>query len=184
MSDSLAPCYREILASVGEDPEREGLLKTPERAANSFRFLTSGYQIDTANLIRDSLFKSDASDLVVVQDIDLYSLCEHHLLPFIGKAHVGYVPDGNIIGLSKVARIVEAFSRRLQVQEQLAAQIADEIMEHASVAGVGVVIEATHLCMTMRGVQQSNAVMKTNTVRGSLQTSPELRTEFLSLIRS
>src|SRR6187200_65935 len=146
--------FRNLLESVGEDPERQGLLKTPSRAARAFDFLTNGYRQSLDALVNEAIFDSDASEIVLVKDIELYSMCEHHLLPFVGKAHVAYIPNGKVIGLSKVARIVDVFARRLQIQEQLTTQIADALMTTLHPGGVGVVIEAKHLCMMMRGVEK------------------------------
>ena len=183
MNDSLVACFEGVLRGIGEDVQREGLADTPSRAAASLEFLTSGYQVDVASLLQSSLFDSSSSDLIVVQNIEVYSLCEHHLLPFFGRAHVAYVPDGKILGLSKVARLVEAYARRLQVQETLGQQVVDAIMEHTSAAGAGIVIEATHLCMAMRGVQQRSAVMKTSAMRGILEEDARVRNDFNCLIK-
>jgi GTP cyclohydrolase I len=174
--------YRNLLLSVGENPDRDGLRKTPERAARAFQFLTKGYQEDIAALINNAMFESDTTEMVIVKNIELYSMCEHHLLPFIGKCHVGYIPNGKVIGLSKIARVVDAFARRLQIQENLTRQIADTIMTHTKAYGVGVVIEAQHLCMMMRGVEKQNSVMTTSCVLGELHSDPETRSEFLHLI--
>ena len=190
---SLRPCgaaklagmersFRDLLESVGEDPERQGLVKTPNRAARAFEFLTNGYRQSLENIVNDAIFDSDASEIVLVKDIELYSMCEHHLLPFIGKAHVAYIPDGKVIGLSKVARIVDVFARRLQIQENLTMQIADALMKTLHPEGVAVVIEAKHLCMMMRGVEKQNSVMKTSCLLGSFKEDARTRGEFLSLL--
>lgn len=178
----LEELYRHLLEKIGEDPDREGLRDTPGRAARAMQFLTRGYRENIDELINNALFESDVSELVVVKNIELYSLCEHHLLPFIGKAHVGYIPNGKVIGLSKVARLVDAFARRLQIQENLTRQIAHTIMEKTNSLGVGVVIEAQHLCMMMRGVEKQNSIMTTSCVLGELHDDPETRSEFLHLI--
>ncbi|MGI8889602.1 MAG: GTP cyclohydrolase I FolE [Chthoniobacterales bacterium] len=175
--------FGELLDAVGEDRDRQGLAKTPGRAARSFEFLTAGYRQTVDEVVNDAIFDSDASEIVMVKDIELYSMCEHHLLPFIGKAHVAYIPNGKVIGLSKVARIVDVFARRLQIQEQLTTQIADAIMESLHPLGVAVVIEAKHLCMMMRGVQKQNSVMKTSCLLGSFKDDPRTRSEFLSLLQ-
>ena len=181
--ESLQTSFREILEAVGENPEREGLLKTPLRAAKAFEFLTNGYRQDLDEIVNQAIFTSDASEIILVKDIELYSMCEHHLLPFIGKAHVAYIPNGKVLGLSKVARIVDVFARRLQIQEQLTTQIADAIMQALHPAGVAVVIEAKHLCMMMRGVEKQNSVMTTSCLLGSFKEDARTRTEFLSLLR-
>lgn len=174
--------YKALLKKIGEDCERPGLKRTPERAANSMRFLTRGYQQQLKDVINGALFPSDATEMVVVQDIELYSLCEHHLLPFIGKCHVGYMPNGSVLGLSKVARIVDMYARRLQIQESLTQKIAHAIMDTTHSGGVGVIIEARHLCMMMRGVEKQNSVMKTSCMLGSFETQHATRQEFLSLL--
>jgi GTP cyclohydrolase I len=173
---------RQLLAGLGEDPAREGLLETPRRVEKSLQFLTSGYTTDIDAVINGALFTVEYNEMVIVRDIDLYSLCEHHLLPFFGKAHVAYIPDGKVIGLSKVPRIVDAFARRLQVQERLTSQIADTIEEKIRPLGVAVVIEATHLCMAMRGVQKQNSVTVTSAMRGVFHKDSRTRAEFLELI--
>ena len=175
--------FGELLDAIGEERDREGLLKTPGRAARSFEFLTQGYRQTVEEVVNDAIFSSDASEIVMVKDIELYSMCEHHLLPFIGRAHVAYIPDGKVIGLSKIARIVDVFARRLQIQEQLTTQIADALMESLHPTGVAVVIEAKHLCMMMRGVEKQNSVMKTSCLRGVFKDDARTRTEFLSLLK-
>ncbi len=175
--------YEEILKKVGEDLEREGLLKTPQRAAEALRFLTRGYNMDIKNVINGALFESDNDEMIIVKDIELYSLCEHHLLPFFGKCHVGYLPKGKIVGLSKVSRIVDMFARRLQVQENLTKQIAETIMEQTGAIGVGVVIEAQHLCTMMRGVEKQNSKMITSCMLGAFRNDSSTRAEFLNLIK-
>jgi GTP cyclohydrolase I len=174
--------FRELLEAVGEDPQRQGLLKTPNRAARAFEFLTNGYRQTLDEIINDAIFDSEASEIVLVKDIELYSMCEHHLLPFIGKAHVAYIPSGKVVGLSKVARIVDMFARRLQIQENLTIQIADALMKTLHPTGVAVVIEAKHLCMMMRGVEKQNSVMKTSCLLGSFKEDARTRGEFLSLL--
>jgi len=173
---------RQLLGGLGEDPTREGLLGTPQRVEQSLRFLTSGYDVDIDEIINGALFTVPYNEMVIVRDIDLYSLCEHHLLPFFGKCHVAYIPDGKVIGLSKVPRIVDAFSRRLQVQERLTSQVADTIEEKIRPLGVAVVIEATHLCMAMRGVEKQNSVTVTSAMRGVFHRDSRTRAEFLELI--
>ena len=174
---------RDMLAALGEDPEREGLRSTPRRVSESLRFLTSGYGVDLQKLVNGAIFDGPADEMVVVRDIELYSLCEHHLLPFFGKCHVGYLPRGRILGLSKVPRIVDAFAHRLQVQERLTMQIAEAIMETVKPLGVGVVIEANHLCMMMRGVQKQNSRAVTSCMLGGFKKDERTRAEFLSFIK-
>ncbi len=175
---------REILRRLGEDPNRDGLLKTPERIAKSMAFLTKGYQEDPNDILRGALFDVDYDEMVIVKDIEFYSLCEHHMLPFFGKAHVAYVPNGKVIGLSKIARLVEVFGRRLQVQERLTRQVAEAIDEAIHPQGVAVVIEAQHLCMMMRGVEKQHSHTSTSAMLGVFKEQPQTRMEFLSLIRS
>jgi len=175
--------YKEIIKSVGEDVNRAGLKDTPKRAASAFTYLTDGYKEDVDKVINKALFPSDNDEMIIVKDIELYSLCEHHLLPFFGKCHVGYLPDGKIIGLSKVARVVDIFARRLQVQENLTKQIAETLLEHIGAKGIAVVIEAKHLCMMMRGVEKQNSIMKTSCMLGDFRTQGSTRSEFLSLIK-
>lgn len=172
---------REILAAIGEDPEREGLRKTPQRVELSLRYLTKGYDQSVRDAIGDALFEESHESMIMVRDIDLYSLCEHHLLPFFGRAHVAYVPNGRIVGLSKVARVVDVFARRLQVQERLTDQIADAFMEVLHPQGVGVVIEAAHFCMMMRGVEKQNSRTVTSALRGIFRDDQRTRDEFLRL---
>jgi len=172
-----------IIEGIGEDLNRPGLVDTPERAAKAFQFLTKGYEQNLDEVVNGALFPSDSSEMIMVQDIELYSLCEHHMLPFIGKAHVAYIPTGHVLGLSKVARIVDMFARRLQIQEQLTVQIAESIQEITGASGVGVIIEARHMCMMMRGVEKQNSVMKTSAMLGSFRSNQATRTEFLSLLR-
>ena len=174
--------FGELLDAIGEDRQRQGLLKTPSRAARSFEFLTQGYRQCVEDVVNGAIFDSDASEIVMVKDIELYSMCEHHLLPFIGRAHVAYIPDGKVIGLSKVARIVDVFARRLQIQEQLTTQVADALMQSLHPVGVAVVIEAKHLCMMMRGVEKQNSVMKTSCLLGSFKEDARTRGEFLALL--
>ena len=174
---------KQLLQAMGEDVTREGLRETPQRAAKAFEYLTQGYQKNIAEVINNAIFESDDDEMVIVKDIELYSLCEHHLLPFFGKCHVGYLPKGKIIGLSKVARIVDVFARRLQVQENLTKQIAETLMKCTSAKGVGVVIEAKHLCMMMRGVEKQNSVMTTSCMLGAFRSEISTRAEFLSLIK-
>lgn len=179
----IAGHYREILRLLGEDPEREGLMKTPERVAKALQFMTQGYGQDGGEILKAALFREDYSQMVLVKDIDLYSTCEHHIMPFIGKCHVAYVPDGTITGLSKIARVVETFARRLQVQERLTMQIRDCIEETLKPLGVAVVIEASHTCMTLRGVQKVNAVTTTSAFSGVFLKDERTRNEFLNLIK-
>lgn len=180
---SMEQSFFGLLDAVGEDTQREGLRKTPERAARAFEFLTAGYRQTLDDVVNGAIFHSEASEIVLVKDIELYSMCEHHLLPFIGRVHVAYIPNGKVIGLSKVARIVEVFARRLQIQENLTMQIADALMKTLHPAGVGVVVEAKHLCMMMRGVEKQNSIMKTSCLLGSFKEDARTRSEFLSLLR-
>ncbi|MGV8921421.1 MAG: GTP cyclohydrolase I FolE [Pseudomonas sp.] len=182
MNSSLPEHYREILIGLGENPEREGLLDTPKRAAKAMQYLCNGYATSLEEVINGALFESQNDEMVVVRDIELYSLCEHHMLPFIGKAHVAYIPTGRVLGLSKVARVVDMFARRLQIQENLTKQIADAIQHTTDAAGVAVVIEARHMCMMMRGVEKQNSVMTTSVMRGAFRESSTTRLEFLQLI--
>ena len=179
---SLERSFVEVLEAVGEDPQREGLLKTPGRAARAFEFLTGGYRQSLNEVVNGAIFNSEASEIVLVKDIELYSMCEHHLLPFIGKAHVAYIPGGKVIGLSKVARIVDMFARRFQIQENLTTQIADALMHTLDPLGVGIVVEAKHLCMMMRGVEKQNSIMTTSCLLGSFKEDARTRSEFLSLL--
>ncbi len=179
---NVADMIRNILLEFGEDPQRDGLLKTPERVARSLQELTSGYAIDIDHLINEALFDVPYSEMVIVKDIDFYSLCEHHLLPFFGKCHVAYVPDGKVIGLSKIPRVVEAFSRRLQVQERLTSEIAEIILRKIQPLGVGVVMEARHLCMEMRGAQSKNSPTVTSAMIGVFQKDSRTREEFLGFV--
>ena len=172
---------RDVLAALGEDTGRDGLVKTPERVEASLRFLTQGYHMSVADVIGDAVFAETHQSMIMVRDIELYSLCEHHLLPFFGRAHVAYIPNGKILGLSKVARIVDLFARRLQVQERLTDQIADAVMDVLAPSGVGVVIEAAHFCMMMRGVQKQNSKTITSALRGVFRDDPKTRDEFLRL---
>ncbi len=183
VTSAIALHVREILGLLGEDPDRDGLLKTPERVAKSLQFLTQGYSQDGEVIVRSALFDEKYRQMVLVKDIELYSMCEHHMLPFIGKAHVAYIPDGKITGLSKVARVVETYARRLQVQERLTVQIRDAIHNALHPLGVAVVIEAMHTCMQIRGVEKSNALTTTSAFSGAFLTSSRTRNEFLSLIK-
>ncbi|MCR4964699.1 MAG: GTP cyclohydrolase I FolE [Bacteroidales bacterium] len=179
---ALADSYRNILLHIGEDPTREGLIKTPMRAAMSIDFLTHGYRQDPKRILESALFHEDYKQIVVVKDIEIYSLCEHHLLPFFGKAHVGYIPNGTIVGLSKIPRVVECFARRLQLQERLTTQIKDCLQEVLNPMGVAVVIEAQHLCMCMRGIQKQNSVTTTSEFTGAFLKNENTRQEFMHLI--
>lgn len=174
----------DIIEALGDDPNRSGLQKTPKRAIEALRFLTQGYQENLTTLINGALYESHMDEMIIVKDIELYSLCEHHLLPFIGKAHVAYVPNGKVLGLSKIARIVDMFAKRLQIQENLTHQIAQCILEVTEAKGVAVVVEAQHLCMMMRGVQKQNSSMTTSMMLGLFRRNERTRTEFLNLIRS
>jgi len=181
--DRIAQAFRELLRGIGEDLNREGLRRTPDRAARALEFLTQGYRQDLDEILNDAIFDSAASEIILVKDIELYSMCEHHLLPFIGRAHVAYIPNGKVIGLSKVARIVDVFARRLQIQENLTTQIAESLMGCLEPGGVAVVVEAKHLCMMMRGVEKQNSVMKTSCLLGSFKDDARTRSEFLSLLK-
>jgi GTP cyclohydrolase I len=180
--ETLEEAYRNLLEAIGEDPERQGLRRTPIRAARALEFMTQGYRQNLEQIVNDAIFDSDASEIILVKDIELYSLCEHHLLPFIGRAHVAYIPNGKVIGLSKVARIVDVFARRLQIQENLTTQIAESLMTCLDPSGVAVVVEAKHLCMMMRGVEKQNSVMKTSCLLGSFKEDARTRSEFLALL--
>ncbi|QLE03014.1 GTP cyclohydrolase I FolE [Galbibacter sp. BG1] len=183
VTDSVKNSYQEIIKNLGENPDREGLLKTPERAAKAMQFLTQGYGQDAAEILKSAMFAEDYNEMVIVKDIELYSLCEHHLLPFFGKAHIAYIPNGHIVGLSKLPRVVDVFARRLQVQERLTHDILECINSTLKPQGVAVVIEASHMCMMMRGVQKQNSVTTTSGFRGQFEKI-ETRNEFLKLISS
>jgi len=183
VTNGLTEVYRETLSLLGEDPQREGLIKTPERVAKAMQFLTQGYQLDAKVILDSAKFHEDVSEMIVVKDIEIYSMCEHHLLPFFGKAHIAYIPNGWITGLSKLARVVDVYARRMQVQERLTTQILDAIKESLNPLGVAVVIEAAHLCMMMRGVQKQNSVTTTSAFWGEFEKS-ETRSEFTKLISS
>ncbi|MFZ5531136.1 MAG: GTP cyclohydrolase I FolE [Pseudomonadota bacterium] len=174
--------FARIIEAIGEDPARPGLADTPKRAAKAFEFLTRGYQQSLAEIVNNAIFPSDTDAMVVVSNIELYSLCEHHLLPFIGHAHVAYLPNQKVLGLSKVARIVDMYARRLQIQENLTRQIADAVQEVTDAVGVGVIVEARHMCMMMRGVEKQNSVMKTSVMLGAFRSSAQTRNEFLALL--
>ena len=175
--------WAKIIEAVGEDLNRPGLADTPKRAAKAFEFLTRGYNQSVDEVVNNALFPSDSSEMILVQDVELYSLCEHHLLPFIGKCHVAYIPTGKVLGLSKVARIVDLYARRLQIQESLTTQVAETIMKVTDAEGVGVIIEAQHMCMMMRGVEKQNSVMKTSAMLGCFRSEQKTREEFLSLLQ-
>ena len=178
----LEDLVKQTLIELGEDPEREGLLKTPERVARSLKFLTRGYQQDIDEVIHGAIFTQDCDDMVIVKDIEFYSLCEHHMLPFFGKCHIGYIPKGRVFGVSKLARLVDVFARRLQIQERMTQQIAQQIFEIIEPEGVGVIVEAQHLCMRMRGVEKQNSQMVTSSMLGSFRKETATRMEFLSLV--
>ena len=181
---SISDHIGEVLRGIGEDPEREGLLKTPERVEKALKFLTQGYTQDPKTLLNGAMFTVSYDEMVIIKDIDVFSLCEHHLLPFYGKAHVAYLPAGKVVGLSKIPRLVDMFARRLQVQERLTVQIAEAIQEHVQPRGVGVVVEAMHFCMMMRGVQKQNSVAVTSCMRGAFRDQLMTREEFLALIKN
>lgn len=183
MDNKLEGLYRQLMEGVGEDPSREGLVKTPARAARALQYLTRGYQQSVDEVVNNAIFESDNDQMILVKDIELYSLCEHHLLPFIGKCHVAYIPTGKVIGLSKIARIVDMFAARLQIQENLTKQIADTVMHAIQPAGVGVIIEAQHLCMMMRGVEKQNSKMTTSMMLGTFRDHDRTRSEFLRLVK-
>ncbi len=182
--ERIAASVSSTLAAIGEDPDREGLLKTPERVAKAQLFLTQGYQQDASEILRSAVFAETYDEMILVRDIELYSMCEHHMVPFFGKAHVAYIPDGHIVGLSKIPRVVDVFARRLQVQERLTLQIRNAIEEALKPQGVAVVIEATHLCMVMRGVQKQHSVTTTSSMSGPFLENTHTRAEFMRLIRS
>jgi GTP cyclohydrolase IA len=182
-SVSTQDLYREMLARIGEDPTRDGLLRTPERMEKSMAFLTRGYTMDVTTVLHDALFDVDYDEMVIVKDIEFFSMCEHHLLPFFGKAHIAYVPNGKVIGLSKIPRLVDVFARRLQVQERLTRQVGDAITEAINPQGVAVILEAQHLCMMMRGVEKQHSSTVTSAMLGVFKTQLQTRNEFLSLVR-
>ena len=181
--EKVSSLIKELLIELGENPEREGLLRTPLRVAKAYEFLTHGYRTDINEVINGAVFEEDHNEMVVVRDIDMYSMCEHHMIPFYGKVHVAYIPNGKVIGLSKIPRIVEVYARRLQIQERLTKQIADTLMDVLQPEGVGVVIEAYHMCMMMRGVQKQNSFTVTSAMRGVFMEDIKTRNEFLGLIR-
>ncbi len=181
---AIEKAVKTILINIGEDPQREGLLKTPHRVAKSFEFLTKGYKQDPKEILQSALFTTTNDEMVLVRDIEFYSLCEHHLLPIIGKAHVAYIPDGKVVGLSKIPRVVEVFARRLQIQEQLTEQIADAINDTIKPKGVGVVLQARHMCMEMRGVEKINSVTISSALRGLFKSDLRTRNEFFNLINA
>jgi len=183
MSDKLVENYSNILKELGEDINRDGLKDTPARAAKAMQFLTRGYEQSLDDVVNGAIFESDNDEMVIVKDIELYSLCEHHILPFIGKCHVAYLPTGKVIGLSKIARIVDMFARRLQIQENMTKQIAEAIMQVTGASGVGVIVEARHMCMMMRGVEKQNSSMITSVMLGAFRQKPATRAEFLNLVR-
>ena len=180
----LEDLVKQTLIEIGEDPDREGLIKTPERVAKSLKFLTRGYTQDINKVINGAIFTQDCDDMVIVKDIEFYSLCEHHMLPFFGKCHIGYIPKGKVFGVSKLARLVDVFARRLQIQERMTQQIAQQIFEIIEPEGVGVIVEAQHLCMRMRGVEKQNSQMVTSSMLGSFRKETATRMEFLSLINA
>lgn len=184
ITNDLAKHYKEVLSKIGEDPEREGLLRTPERMAKAMQFLTHGYDINPDDLMKQAIFHEEYSEMVIVKDIEVYSMCEHHMLPFFGKAHVAYIPDGKIVGLSKVPRVVDAYSRRLQVQERLTIEIRDCIQRTLNPKGVAVVIECSHMCMQMRGVQKQNSVTTTSAFTGLFMNNDATRKEFINLVQA
>jgi GTP cyclohydrolase I len=183
-NSNLQDLYAAVLSELGEDPNREGLLKTPERVAKAMQFLTNGYQLKPDEILESAIFHEDYSEMVIVKDIEVYSMCEHHMLPFFGKAHVAYIPDGKIVGLSKIPRVVDAFARRLQVQERLTLEIRDAIQRTLAPKGVAVVIECAHMCMQMRGVQKQNSVTTTSAFTGIFMTNDATRREFINLVQA
>lgn len=178
----LESLYTDLLKEIGEDPHREGLLKTPERAARAFQFLTAGYQQSVDEVVNEALFSSDIDEMVLLKNIELYSMCEHHLLPFVGQCHIAYLPNGKVLGISKIARLVNVFARRLQIQENLTKQIADTLLAVTGAYGVGVIIEAQHFCMMMRGVEKQNSVLTTSVMLGEFRNNAQTRSEFLNLL--
>jgi GTP cyclohydrolase I len=178
----VAELVKELLKEIGEDPSREGLLKTPERVADAWAYLTEGYHMDLETVINDAVFKAEANNMIIARDIEVYSMCEHHMLPFFGRCHIGYISQEKVLGVSKLARIADLFGRRLQIQERLTGQIARAVSDTVGAEGVGVVMECQHLCMMMRGVGKQNSVMTTSTVLGSFHNDPATRSEFLRLI--
>ena len=184
ITNDLAKHYKEVLSQIGEDPDREGLLRTPERMAKAMQYLTHGYDINPDDLMKQAIFHEEYSEMVIVKDIEVYSMCEHHMLPFFGKAHVAYIPDGKIVGLSKVPRVVDAYSRRLQVQERLTIEIRDCIQRTLNPKGVAVVIECSHMCMQMRGVQKQNSVTTTSAFTGLFMNNDATRKEFINLVQA
>jgi GTP cyclohydrolase I len=178
----IASLVRQLLTEIGEDPQREGLQKTPERVAAAYEFLTSGYRTDPERLLNGAVFTQETNSMVIVKDIEVYSMCEHHMLPFFGRCHIGYIPSGRVFGVSKLARLVDMYARRLQLQERLTEQISQQVMELVGARGVGVMIEARHLCMMMRGVEKQNSVMITSSVLGTFRESTATREEFLGLV--
>lgn len=180
--DRVAGLVKQLLKELGEDPDRKGLLKTPKRVAESLEFLTSGYKTDLRTVINRAVFESHANNMIIIRDIEIYSLCEHHLLPFFGRCHIGYIANSKVLGASKLARIMDCFARRLQIQERLTAEVARAVRESVNAEGVGVVMECRHLCMMMRGVQKQNSIMTTSSVLGNFHNDAATRTEFLSLI--
>lgn len=184
VTNKLSKVYKTVLAELGEDPEREGLLKTPERVAKALQFVTQGYDIEPAEILKSALFHEEYSEMVIVKDIEVYSMCEHHMLPFFGKAHVAYIPNGTIVGLSKIPRVVDAYARRLQVQERLTIEIRDCIQETLNPKGVAVVLECAHMCMQMRGVQKQNSFTTSSAFTGLFLSNDATRKEFISLIKA
>ncbi|MBR0055993.1 MAG: GTP cyclohydrolase I FolE [Kiritimatiellae bacterium] len=182
-TQKIAPLVRELLAAIGEDPSREGLAKTPERVAKALEFLTSGYGKSLTREINGAVFETGSNDMAIVRDIEVYSLCEHHMLPFFGRCHIGYVASGKVLGVSKLARIMDVFARRLQIQERLTRQIAEAVRDATGAEGVGVVMECRHLCMMMRGVEKQNSVMTTSAVLGSFRRNAATRAEFMNLLK-
>ncbi|RZM81121.1 GTP cyclohydrolase I FolE [Pseudoalteromonas rubra] len=183
MHEELKSSFQQIISAVGEDKDREGLLDTPKRAAKAMEYLTQGYRQELSDVTNNAVFSSDADDMVLIQDIELYSMCEHHLLPFVGRAHIAYIPNGKVLGLSKFARIVDMYARRFQIQEQLTHQIAKAVEDVTGARGVGVVIEAKHMCMMMRGVEKQNSQMRTSVMLGNFREDAKTRNEFLQLLK-
>jgi len=181
-TDRVQELVRELLVEIGEDPDREGLLRTPERVAAAYEYLTSGYRMDISEVVNDAVFESHANNMIICRDIEVYSLCEHHMLPFFGRCHIGYIAQKKVLGLSKLARIVEYYARRLQIQERITAEIAQSVMDVTGAEGVGVVMECRHMCMMMRGVEKQNSTMTTSSVLGSFHDEDATRVEFLNLI--